>query len=142
MSQLILFEKAVPYIRVKEAFQKVINEYLPSSKFDMEGESEAWKKFLSYFLEYRGSYITDRVSNVYQKEISTYLELTAISNRTFLHLYDGNERVQRDVRIYDDYPIKGIFIVPEMKDENQDSDNPYVPEVGLVNFIKEFVDTY
>lgn len=140
MSELILFEKSVPYIKVKEAFQKVIDEYLPSASFELEGESEAWKKFLSFFLEHKGSYITDRVSNVYQKGVNTYLEFIAVPNRSFLHLYDGNERVQRDVRIYDEYPIKGLFIVPEMKDVDQDPGKPYTAEVGLANFIKKFVD--
>ena len=56
-------------------------------------------------------------------------------------MYDGNEQVQRDVRIYDEYPIKGIFIVPEMKDKDWDATKAYPAEEGLAKFIKTIVDT-
>ena len=141
MAKLILFENPIPYKWVKESFQKVIDEYLPITKFKMEGESTAWKQYLNYFINHKGPYITDRVSNVYYNEIPTYLELIAIPNRPFLHLYDGMDRVQLNVRIFDEYPIKGIFIVPEMKDTNQDSSKSYPNEEGLVKFIKMTVDT-
>jgi hypothetical protein len=95
-----------------------------------------------YFIEHKGPYITDRSSSIFFKEISTYLEFIAIPCRTFLHLYDGNEQVQRDVRIYDDYPIKGIFIAPEMKYKEQDTSKAYPTEEGLAKFIKTVIDTH
>lgn len=142
MAKLILFENPVPYKWVKEAFIKVIDEYLPITKFNTEGETFAWEKYLRYFTEHKTSYITDRVSDVRFKEVSTYLEFIAIPNQPFFHLYDGMERVQRDVRIFDDYPIKGIFIVPEMKDTDEDPNKPYPNEEGLAKFIKVTVDTH
>ncbi len=142
MAKLILFENPTPYKLVKDAFIKVIKEYLPSVKFDMEGEATAWEKYLSYFTEHKSSYITDRVSDVRFKEVSTYLEFIAIPHRPFFHLYDGIERVQRDVRIFDDYPIKGIFIIPEMKDNEKNSNKDYPNEEGIAEFIKTTVDTY
>ena len=142
MAKLFLFENSVPYKRVKEAFIKVIDEYLPTAKFNEEGEAYAWKQYLTYFIEHKGPYITDRSSNVFFKETNTYLEFIAIPCRTFLHLYDGNEQIQRNVRIYDDYPIKGILIAPEMKDKEQDSTKCYPAEEGLAKFIKTIVDTH
>lgn len=142
MAKLFLFENPVPYKWVKEAFIKVIDEYLPTAKFYEEGEAYAWKQYLTYFIEHKGPYITDRSSSIFFKEISTYLEFIAIPCRTFLHMYDGNEQVQRDVRIYDEYPIKGIFIAPEMKDKEQDTTKAYPAEEGLAKFIKTIVDTH
>ncbi len=142
MAKLFLFENPVPYKWVKEAFIRAIDEYLPLTKFDTEGEAFAWEKYLRYFTEHKTSYITDRVSDVHFKEVNTYLEFIAIPNQPFFHLYDGMERVQRDVRIFDDYPIKGIFIVPEMKDTDEDPNKPYPNEEGLAKFIKVTVDTH
>ena len=142
MAKLILFENPVPYKWVKEAFIKAIDEYLPITKFDTEGETFAWEKYLKYFTEHKTSYITDRVSDIRFKEVCTYLEFIAIPNQPLFHLYDGIERAQHDVRIFDDYPIKGIFIAPEMKDAKQDSNKPYPNEEGLAEFIKTTVDTY
>ena len=140
MAKLILFENPVPYKWVKEAFIKVIDEYLPL--FYTKGEAFAWEKYLKYFTEHKTSYITDRVSDIRFKEVCTYLEFIAIPNQPLFHLYDGIERAQHDVRIFDDYPIKGIFIAPEMKDAKQDSNKPYPNEEGLAEFIKTTVDTY
>ena len=140
MAKLILFKDPVPYKEIKEAFIKVINEYLPKTKFDMEGEAVAWTKYLNYFIKHEGSYITDRIADVRFKEVSTYLEFITIPNRPFFHLYDGIDRAQRDVRIFDEYPIMGIFIVPEMKDPNHDPNKPYPTEEGLVRFIKSVVE--
>ena len=39
MAKLFLFENPVPYKWVKEAFIKVIDKYLPTAKFDEEGEA-------------------------------------------------------------------------------------------------------
>ena len=142
MAKLILFENPVPYKWVKEAFVKAIDEYLPITKFDTEGETFAWEKYLKYFTEHKTSYITDRVSDIRFKEVCTYLEFIAIPNQPLFHLYDGIERAQHDVRIFDDYPIKGIFIAPEMKDAKQNSNKPYPNEEGLANFIKTIVDTH
>ena len=142
MANLILFENSVPYKWVKEAFIKVIDEYLPTTKFDEEGEAIAWEKYLNYFIQHESSYITDRVSDVRFKEVCTYLEFIAIPNRPFFHLYDGIERAQHDVRIFDDYPIKGVFIAPEMKDPKENASKSYPNEEGLAKFIKVVVDSH
>jgi len=134
MKKVYLFNSSVPYKWVKEAFEKAICEYLSVVKSSEVGRIEAWKKYLSYFTEHKGPYITDRVSNVYVKEVPTYLEFIAIPGRTYLHLYDGIDRLQKDVRIYDEYPIKGILISPE-KDVNEDE-----LVRGLLGFIKQNID--
>ena len=141
MAKIYLFKNPVPYSWVKEAFLKVIDEYLPNAEFDDQGDRFAWKQYLTYFTEHNGPYITERVSSVFFKEIiSTYLEFVAIPCRAFLHLYDGVDQVQRYVRVFDEYPIKGVFIAPEMKEKDPDPSKPYPCEEGLAEFIKEFVD--
>jgi hypothetical protein len=141
MAKLYLFNEPVPYKRVKDAFEKVIEDYLPTARFDDSGDAFAWRQYLTYFIEHTSPYITDRVSSIlFKKEVGTYLEFIAIPCRAFLHLYDGIDRVQRYVRIYDDYPIKGIFIAPEMKGKDPVEDKSYPGEEGLIEFIKTFVD--
>ena len=143
MAKLYLFEHPVPYKWVKEAFVKVIDEYLPSAKFEDPGDAFAWTQYLNYFIEHNGPYETDRVSSIFFKnEVGTYLEFIAIPCRAFLHFYDGNERIQKDVRVYDDYPIKGIFIAPEMKEKEPDPNKSYPGEEGLAKFVKTVVDTH
>ena len=142
MAKLYLFEHPVPYKWVKEAFKKVINEYLPTAKFEDSGESFAWAHYLTYFVEHNVPYVTDRVSNIFFKnEVGTYLEFIDIPCRAFLHLYDGNERIQKNKEIHDDYPIKGIFIAPEMKEKEPDPNKEYPGEEGMAKFIKTVVDT-
>jgi hypothetical protein len=141
MAKLYLFKTPVPYTKVKEAFAKVISDYLPNAKFNDPGDAFAWEQYLNYFIEHNGPYITDRVSSVFFKDvITTYLEFVAVPCRAFLHLYDGVEQVQRYVRVFDDYPIKGIFIAPEMKEKDPISGKSYPEEEGLAEFIKDFVE--
>jgi len=142
MAKLYLFEHPVPYKWVKEAFVKVIDEYLPTAKFEDPGDSFAWTQYLTYFIEHNGPYITDRVSSVFFKEVvNTYLEFVAVPCRAFLHLFDGVDQVQRYVRVYDEYPIKGIFLAPEMKEKNPDPNKEYPGEEGIAEFIKTVVET-
>ena len=142
MAKLYLFNNPVPYSRVKEAFVKVITDYLPNAQFEDPGDNFAWEQYLNYFIEHNGPYITDRVSSVlFKDEISTYLEFVAVPCRAFLHLYDGVEQVQRYVRVFDEYPIKGIFIAPEMKEKDPISGKNYPAEEGLAEFIKKVVET-
>ena len=142
MAKLYLFNNPVPYSRVKEAFAKVITDYLPNAQFEDPGDNFAWEQYLNYFIEHNGPYITDRVSSVlFKDEISTYLEFVAVPCRAFLHLYDGVEQVQRYVRVFDEYPIKGIFIAPELKEKDPLSGKNYPAEEGLAEFIKKVVET-
>ena len=141
MAKLYLFNQPVPYTWVKEAFVKVIEEYLPHAEFKDPGDSFAWTQYLNYFIEHHGPYITDRVSSIFFKDVvGTYLEFVAVPCRAFLHLYDGVDQVQRYVRIYEEYPIKGIFIAPEMKEKDPDSNKSYPAEEELAQFIKDVVD--
>lgn len=141
MAKLYLFNQPVPYKWVKEAFVKVIDEYLPTAEFEDSGDVFAWNQYLTYFIEHTSPYITDRVSSIFFKEeVGTYLEFVAVPCRAFLHLYDGIDQVQRYVRIYDDYPIKGIFIAPEMKEKDSDPNKSYPGEEGLAKFLKTVLD--
>ncbi len=142
MAKLYLFEHPVPYKWVKEAFVKVIDEYLPTAEFEEPGDSFAWNQYLTYFIEHTSPYITDRVSSIFFKDVvGTYLELIAVPCRAFLHLYDGIEQVQKYVRIYDEYPIKGIFIAPEMKEKDPDPYKSHPGEENLAQFLKVVLDT-
>lgn len=142
MAKLYLFTNPVPYKWVKEAFEKVIEEYLPAAKFEDPGDTFAWSQYLTYFIEHNSPYITDRVSSIFFKgEVNTYLEFVAVPCRAFLHLYDGIDQVSRYVRIYDDYPIKGIFIAPEMKEKDPKPGKCYPGEEGLAQFVKNVLDT-
>lgn len=135
MAKLILFKNPVPYKWVKEAFTKASNEYLPSSKFNSE-ELITWKKYFNYLVNHENPYIADRTSNMIFNE--TYLELQAIPNQPIMNLYDGIDRPQNDVWIYDDYPIKGIFLTPEIQ---RTSSKIKKSEEKLGKYIKTIVDT-
>jgi hypothetical protein len=141
MAKLYLLNHPVPYKWVKEAFVKVIDEYLPTAKFEDPSDVFAWTQYLNFFIEHHSPYITDRVSSIFFKEeVGTYLEFVAVPCRAFLHLYDGIDQVQRYVRIYDDYPIKGIFIAPEMKEKDPDPNKHYPGEERLAEFLKSVLD--
>jgi hypothetical protein len=137
MGNLILFQQPVPYKWVKEAFIKVIDEYLPTARFKKE-ELNNWKKYLDYIANQEYPFTTDRISNSFSKDVSTYLELQGIPNQPVLNLYDGIDNVQTDVRIYDDYPIKGIFMTPEIQNS---SSKLKKSEERLGRCIKTIVDT-
>lgn len=136
MAKLILFQNPVPYKWVKEAFTKAIDEYLPLAKFNNE-DLVTWKKYLSYLINHENPYIADRTSNMIFKEACTYLELQAIPNQPIMNLYDGIDRPQNDVWIYDDYPIKGIFLTPEIQ---HSSSKIKKSEENLGKYIKTIVD--
>ena len=140
MAKLYLFKKPAPYKLVKEAFKLAVDEYLPNTLFTSEGDAYAWTHYLNYFINLEGIYITDRVSSIFYKEVGTYLELIALPNRTLMYLYDGIERVQTTVRIFDEYLLKGIIIVPEMKTLERDANKSYPNDEALAAFIKKVID--
>lgn len=139
MANLILFKKAESYANIKQAFSKVIEEFLPTLTSSYLSEAYAWQSYLKYFTEHKGPYITNRVANVHIKDIGTYLELIALPQTAQFHLYDANERVQKYVRIHDDYLIKGILIVPN-EDSSNSVENNVIIEEKIATYVKEFLD--
>ena len=134
MEKVYLFDSVVPYKWVRQAFRKAVGEYLPCKR-EIQNVG-IWRDYLSYLANYEKSYIVDRDSNIYLKEIPTYLDFQAIPNRVFLYLYDGIDEVKRDVRVFDDYPICGIVIPPDIYESKDE-----IVE-GLAKFIKTVVDLH
>lgn len=119
-TRVFLFEKPVPYKWVREAFENAKSNLLPEKRVGMDD-------FIDFIIKTKKIELC-RESNVYIKEIPTYLDLSFVGER-YLHLYDGIDEVKMGVKVSGDYMIKGV-VIPFVISEAE----------PLAIFIKSYLD--